>query len=111
MRRQPIVENSPMRNLPVLFLPPASYFFGELEKRLSNWAEAKGVAVEVTLLRSVWIGRNGQGRHLDISLGRANLKVSCATQDGYTHALCVSRQLEINGVPTNAKILNPDILD
>jgi hypothetical protein len=90
MRRRPIVENSRMRNLPVLFLPPVMHFFGELEKRLSNWAEAKRVAVEVKLLRSVWIGRNGQGRHLDISLGRANLKVSCATKDVYTHAMRVS---------------------
>ena len=81
------------------------------EKRLSDLAEAKGVAVEVTLLRSVWLGPNAPGRHLDISIGRANLKVSCATQDVHTHALCVSHQLEINGVPTNAKILNPDILD
>jgi hypothetical protein len=82
------------------------------EKRLSDLAEAKGAAVKVTLLRSVWIRPNApQGRHVDISIGRANLKVSCATQDVYAHTLCVSHQLEINGVPTNAKILNPDILD
>jgi hypothetical protein len=33
-------------------------FFGELEKRLSNLAEAKRVAVEVKLWRPVWIGLN-----------------------------------------------------
>jgi hypothetical protein len=33
-------------------------FFAELEKRLSNLAEAKGVAVKVKLLRSVGIGPN-----------------------------------------------------
>src|SRR3977135_706259 len=32
----------------------------------------------------VWIGRNGQGRHLDISLDRANLKVTCAAQNADT---------------------------
>ena len=39
-------------------------FFGELEKRLSDLAEAKGVTVEVRLLRSVWVGPNPQMRHL-----------------------------------------------
>jgi hypothetical protein len=34
-----------MRNLPALFLLLASRFFAELEKCLSNLAEAKGVAV------------------------------------------------------------------
>jgi hypothetical protein len=47
-----------MRNLPALFLLLASRSFGELEKRLSNLAEAKRVAVEVKLSRSVWIGLN-----------------------------------------------------
>ena len=101
-----------MRNLPALFAARKS-FFGELEKRLSlsDLAEAKGVTVEVTLLRSVWIGQMSQRHHLHTQIDRANLKVSCATQDVHTHALCVSHHLEINGVPTNAKILNPDSLD
>src|SRR5271165_1445256 len=68
-------------------------------------------AVEVTLLRSVWIGPNAPKASSGYSIDRANLKVSCATQDVHTHALCVSHHLEINGVPTNAKILNPDSLD
>ena len=100
-----------MRNLPALFFVARKSFFGELEKRLSDLAEAKGVTVEVTLLRSVWIGPNAPKASSGYSRDRANLKVSCATQDVHTHALCVSHHLEINGVPTNAKILNPDSLD
>jgi hypothetical protein len=38
----------------------------------------------------VRIGRNGQGRHLDISLDRANLKVTCAAQNADTDAMRVS---------------------
>jgi hypothetical protein len=100
-----------MRNLPALFLLLASRSSGSLRNAFLNLAEAKRVAVEVKLSRSVWIGLNAPRRHLDISIDRANLKVSCATQDVHSYALCVSPHLEINGVPTDAKILNPDSLD
>ena len=70
-----------MRNLPALFLLLASHSFGELEKRLSDLAEAKDVTVEVTLLRSVWIGPNAPKASSGYSIDRAKLKVSCATQD------------------------------
>src|SRR6266849_1899979 len=71
------------------FFAARKSFFGELEKRLSNLAEAKGVAVKVKLLRSVWIGPNAPRTSSGYSIDRANLKVSRATQDVHTHALCV----------------------
>jgi hypothetical protein len=62
------------------------------------------------------VGSSTQKTALDdagstLSMDRANLNVSCATQDVHADAFYVPVHLEINGVRTNAKALNPHRLD